>query len=59
MKKNRITPREKLNLIKEMKERNEQREKEFAAKEAYNEKLFELYEAAMITREEFEIRFKK
>ena len=54
---------EKLNLIKRMQERNEQRRKEFAAKQAakqeYNEMLFDLYAEAKISRDEFERRFKK
>ena len=63
MEKKRMTNIEKLNLMKQIKARNEQRRKEFAAKEAakreYNERLFELYAEAKISREEFKRRFKK
>lgn len=59
MEKKHMTTTEKLDHMKAMKERNEQRAREFAAKEAYNEKLFELYVEGKISREEFETRFKK
>lgn len=58
MTENHLSPTDKLNLIKEMNERNKQREKDFA-KDAYNEKLFNLYVEAKISREEFERLFKK
>ena len=45
--------------MKRIKERNAERAKEFAAKQAYNEKLLELYMEAKISREDFEARIKK
>ena len=58
-----MTNIDRLNLMKQIKARNEQRRKEFAAKEAakkeYNERLFDLYAEARITEEEFYARLKK
>ena len=62
MEKKRMTPREKLDLMKEINERNEQRRQEFIEeqkKQERNEKLFDLYETGRISREEFERLFKK
>lgn len=53
--------REKLVLMKEMAQRNEERRQEFLEqkKQKRNEKLFELYENGMISREEFESKYKR
>ena len=53
--------REKLELMKEMAERNRQRRQEFLEqkKQERNEKLFDLYVNGMISREEFERKFQK
>lgn len=63
MAKKRMTIREKLELQKQIKERNEQRMKEFAeqeaAKKAYNEKLVDLYVEGRITDEQFRERIKR
>ena len=63
MGKKHMTIREKLDLIKRIKERNEQRRKEFAeqeaAKKAYNEKLVDLYVEGRITDEQFRARIKR
>lgn len=50
---NKLSIKEKLNMIKEMEERNEQRRKEFAKQQARNEKLFAMYEHGEISKEEF------
>ena len=52
---------EKLKMMKEMAERNRQRRQEFLEqeKQARNEKLFDLYVNGMISREEFERKYKK
>ena len=55
----RMTTREKLDLMKEMKERNEQRRKEFADKKAREEKLLDMYLEGHITKEELYRRIKK
>lgn len=56
-----MTIREKLELMKEIAQRNEERRQEFLEqkKQERNEKLFDLYETGMISREEFERRFKE
>ena len=63
MGKKHMTIREKLELQKQIKERNEQRMKEFAeqetAKKAYNEKLVDLYVEGRITDEQFRARIKR
>ena len=62
MEKKRMTPREKLDLMKEINERNEQRRQEFIdeqRKQKRNEKLFDMYVKGMISREVFENKFQK
>lgn len=54
-----MTIREKLELLKAIDRRNQQRRKEFAEKENRNRRLFELYMKDLITKEEFEERIKK
>lgn len=56
-----MTIREKLELMKEIARKNEERRKAFVEKEKreHNEKLFDLYVNGMISREEFERRYKK
>lgn len=52
-----FTAREKLELMKQIEARNEQRRKEFAEKKAANkareERLFKMFEEGQITKEEF------
>lgn len=52
--------REKLELMKEIAQRNEERRQEFLEqkKQERNEKLFDLYVNGMISREEFERKYK-
>lgn len=50
---NKLSLKEKLNMIKEMDRRNEERRKEFAKQQARNEKLFAMYERGEISKEEF------
>ena len=61
MEKKHMTTREKLDLMKEINERNEQRRKEFAEKKKQdiNKELFDMLVNGEITREEFERMFKK
>ena len=62
MEKKRMTPREKLDLMKEINERNEQRSQEFIKekkKRERNGKLFDLLVNGEISREEFERLFQK
>ena len=62
MEKKRMTPREKLDLMKEINERNEQRSQEFIKekkKRERNVKLFDLLVNGEISREEFERLFQK
>lgn len=47
-----MTIREKLESMKEIDQRNEQRRKEFV-KQQKNEKLFELFERGKISKEDF------
>ena len=56
-----MTIREKLELMKEIAQRNRERRQEFLEKEKRerNEKLFDLYVKGMISREVFERRYKK
>jgi len=56
-----MTIREKLELMKEIAQRNRERRQEFLEKEKRerNEKLFDLYVNGMISREDFERRYKK
>ena len=58
MDKKRMTTREKLDLMKEAEARNEQRRKEFAARQAREARLYEMFEAGLITPEEFERKMK-
>lgn len=55
----RMTTREKLDLMKQMEERNEQRRKEFAEKKARDEKLLDMYLEGHITKEELYKRIKE
>lgn len=61
MEKKRMTTREKLDLMKQMEERNEQRRKEFVAQEkkARDEKLLDMYLDGHITKEELYKRIKE
>lgn len=54
----RMTAREKLEYMKQMKERNEQRRKEFAAKKSRDERLLDMYLEGHITKEELYKRIK-
>ena len=56
-----MTIREKLELMKEIAQRNRERRQEFLEKEKRerNEKLFDLYVKGVISREVFERRYKK
>lgn len=58
-----MTTREKLELMKQIEERNEQRRKEFAeqeaAKKAHNERLLDMYIEGRITKEQLYARIKK
>lgn len=53
--------REKLEMMKEIAKRNEERRQEFLEKKKQerNEKLFDLYVNGMISREEFESKYRK
>ena len=57
----RMTTREKLDLMKQMEERNEQRRKDFAEQEkkAREEKLLDLYLDGSITKEELYRKIKE
>jgi len=55
----RMTTREKLDLMKQMEERNEQRRKAFAEKKARDEKLLDMYLDGEITKEELNKRIKE
>lgn len=52
--------REKLEMMKEIAQRNEERRQEFLEKKKHerNEKLFDMYVNGMISREEFERKYK-
>ena len=56
-----MTIREKLELMKEISQRNRERRKEYLEQEKRerNEKLFDLYVNGMISREDFERRIKE
>lgn len=54
-----MTTREKLELMKEIDQRNEQRRKDFAAKKARDEKLLDMYLDGHITKEELYKRIKE
>lgn len=54
-----FTAREKLELMKQIEERNEERRKNFAAKKARDEKLLDLYLEGRITKEELYRRIKE
>lgn len=54
-----FTAREKLELMKEIEERNEQRRKEFAAKKKRDEKLLDLYLEGKIDKEELYRKIKE
>ena len=54
MEKKHFTAREKLELMKQIEARNEQRRKEWAEKKARDARLFEMFEAGLITLEELE-----
>lgn len=53
-----FTAREKLELMKQIEERNEQRRAEFAAKKKRDEKLLDLYLEGKIDKEELYRRIK-
>lgn len=59
MDRTKMSIREKLELMKEIARRNEQRRKEFAKKQARNEKVLELYERGEISKEQFLRYYKK
>lgn len=52
MDKKHMTTREKLELMKQIEERNEQRRKEYAAKKEREERLLDMYLDGEITKEE-------
>lgn len=54
-----FTAREKLELMKQMEERNEQRRKEFAEKKRRDMMLLDLYLEGIITKEELYKRVKE
>lgn len=54
-----FTAREKLEMMKQVEERNEQRRKEFAEKKARDERLLDMYLEGRITKEELYRRIKK
>ena len=58
---NKLTIMERLQLMKEMDQRNEERRKEYLEqkKRERNEKLFDMYVQGKISREDFESRYKK
>lgn len=53
-----MTTREKLELMKEIDQRNEQRRKEFVEKKKRDEKLLDMYLEGHITKEELYKRIK-
>lgn len=59
MEEKRMTTREKLDLMKDMEERNKQRRKAFAEKKARDEKLLDMYLEGHITKEELNRRIKE
>ena len=52
MAKKHMTTREKLELMRQIEERNEQRRKEYAAKKEREERLLDMYLEGEITKEE-------
>lgn len=54
-----MTIREKLELMKEIDQRNEERRKEFLKQQERNEKLFKMFEHGEISKEEFLRHYKK
>lgn len=52
MDKKHMTTREKLELMRQIEERNEQRRKEYAAKKEREERLLDMYLEGEITKEE-------
>lgn len=54
-----MTTREKLELMKEIDQRNEQRRKEFVEKKKRDEKLLDMYLDGKITKEELYKRIKE
>lgn len=52
MDKKHMTTREKLELMRQIEERNEQRRKEYAAKKERKERLLDMYLEGEITKEE-------
>lgn len=54
-----FTAREKLELMKQMEERNEQRRKAFAEKKRRDERLLDMYLEGHITKEELYKRIKE
>lgn len=54
-----MTIREKLELMKEIAQRNEERRKEFAKQQKRNEKLFKMFERGEISEEDFFRYYKK
>jgi hypothetical protein len=54
-----MTTREKLELMKEIAQRNEQRRKEFVDQEKRNKKLLEMLERGVISEEDFLKYYKK
>ena len=59
MDRTKMTIREKLQLIKEIDQRNEERRKEFVEKEKRNKKLFDMYVHGEISEEDFFRLYKK
>ena len=57
----RMTIRERLELMKDISRRNEERRKAFVEQEKreHNERLFDMYVEGLLSREEFERRYKK
>lgn len=55
----RMTTREKLELMKQIDARNEQRRKEFAAHQAREARLYKLFEEGLITEEQLNEQLKK
>lgn len=54
-----FTAREKLEMMKQVEERNEQRRKEFAEKKARDERLLDMYLDGHIEKEELYKRIKE
>ena len=54
-----FTAREKLELMKQIEARNEERRKKFAEKKARDERLLDMYLEGQITKEELNRRIKE